>query len=118
MDLRFSDGGIEGGIYSRSQRFRFVSSGWCCLTICLAGDNAQMIRRLDKTEASLIRNEERIMICPFCRQSDLLGNPGKTVCPSCKTVFEIDERGECVFVDTDSLRMPMYGQVCAECGLV
>jgi hypothetical protein len=22
-----------------------------------------------------------------------------TVCPSCKTVFEIEERGECVFVD-------------------
>jgi hypothetical protein len=58
------------------------------------------------------------MICPICRQSDLQGNPGKTVCPLCKTVFEIDDRGECVFADTDSLRIPMFGQVCVECGLV
>ena len=58
------------------------------------------------------------MICPFCRQSDILENSGPTICPSCQTVFEIDDRGECVFVDTDSLRMPMFGQVCVECGLV
>jgi len=54
----------------------------------------------------------------ICRQSDIVDNPGKTVCPLCKTIFEIDDRGECVFVDTDSLRMPILGQVCVECGLV
>jgi RNA polymerase subunit RPABC4/transcription elongation factor Spt4 len=58
------------------------------------------------------------MICPFCRQSDIPDNPGKTVCPLFKTVFEIDDRDECVFVDTGSLKMPIYGQVCAECGRV
>ena len=58
------------------------------------------------------------MICPFCRKSDIQDNSGKTLCPSCQTVFEIDDRGECVFVDTDSPRMPMFGQVCTECGLV
>ena len=58
------------------------------------------------------------MVCPFCRQSDILDNPGKTKCPSCQTVFEIDDRGECVFVDTNSLKMPKYGQVCPACGLI
>ena len=58
------------------------------------------------------------MICPFCRQSDIVDNSAKTVCPSCKTGFEIDDRGECIFVDTDTPRMTMYGQVCLECGLV
>jgi len=32
--------------------------------------------------------------------------------------MEIDDRGECVFVDTHSLMMPIYGQVCPECGLI
>jgi len=41
-----------------------------------------------------------------------------TICPSCQTVFEIDDRAECVFVDTGSPRMPMFGQVCTECALV
>ena len=54
------------------------------------------------------------MICPFCRQSDIVDNSGTTICPSCILVLEIDDRGECVFVDTDSPKMPMYGQVCVE----
>lgn len=58
------------------------------------------------------------MICPFCRQSDIGDKSGPTICPAWKTVFEIDERSECVFVDTDSPRMSIYGQVCVECGLV
>lgn len=49
------------------------------------------------------------MICRFCRQSDIVDNSGTTICPSCKTVFEIDDRVECVFVNTDSLWMPMRG---------
>ena len=43
------------------------------------------------------------MICPFCRQSDIVDNSGKTICPDCKTVFEIDERvKQRVFAGTDS----------------
>jgi hypothetical protein len=56
------------------------------------------------------------MICPFCRQTDIVDNSGNTVCPSCKTVFEIDDRGECVFVDTDSPRMPMLGRYAQNAG--
>ncbi len=33
-------------------------------------------------------------------------------------MFEIDDWGECVFVYTDSPKMPMFGQVCAECVLI
>lgn len=38
--------------------------------------------------------------------------------PTCKTVSEIDDRGECVFVDLDDLRMPVSGQFCTMCGLI
>lgn len=58
------------------------------------------------------------MIFPFCRQSDIPDNPGKTVCPSCNNGFKIDDRCECVFVDTEQLKMPMFGQVCTAFGLV
>ena len=58
------------------------------------------------------------MICPICRQSDIVDNSGPTICPTCNVGFEIDDRGECVFVDTGNPRIPMYGQVCAECGLI
>ena len=37
-----------------------------------------------------------------------------TICPSCIPVLEIDDRGECVFVDTDSPKMRMHGQICVE----
>ena len=58
------------------------------------------------------------MICPFCRQTEIGDEPGPTVCPACTAGLEIDDRGECVFVDTASPRLPMFGQVCTECGLV
>ena len=58
------------------------------------------------------------MICPFCRETEVGNDTGPIVCPACKAGFEIDDRGECVFVDTENPRIPMYGQVCTECGLV
>lgn len=58
------------------------------------------------------------MICPFCRETEVGDETGPTVCPSCGAGFEIEDRGECVFVDTASPRMPMFGQVCTECGLI
>jgi hypothetical protein len=33
------------------------------------------------------------------------------------TLMEIDDRGECVLVDAEILRMLMYGQVFSACGL-
>ena len=58
------------------------------------------------------------MICPFCRETEIGDDTGPTVCPACKAGFKIDDRVECVFVDTDRPRMPMHGQVCTECGQV
>ena len=58
------------------------------------------------------------MICPFCRQTEVGEKSGSAVCPACKAGFEIDDRGECVFVDMASPKMPMFGQVCTECSLV
>ena len=58
------------------------------------------------------------MICPFCRQIDVGNDPGMTVCPMCKTEFEIDDRGKSVFVNLEKPRLPVRGIVCLECGLV
>ena len=58
------------------------------------------------------------MICPFCRKTEIDSEPGKTICPNCQISFEIDDRGECVFVDTENPKIPVDGLVCAECGLV
>ena len=38
-------------------------------------------------------------------------------CPECHAKFEYDDRMECIFVDTDDLRLPVHGTVCPQCGL-
>jgi hypothetical protein len=43
---------------------------------------------------------------------------GKTQCPVCNATFEIDDRVECVFADTDNIKLPVNGIVCGSCGLV
>ena len=58
------------------------------------------------------------MICPFCRKTEVGNESGPVICQACKAGFEIDDRGECVFVDTDDLRIPVDGQLCVVCGLV
>ena len=58
------------------------------------------------------------MICPFCREIEVGDETGPSTCPACKAGFEIDDRGECIFVDTDNPRIPVDGLVCMECGLV
>ena len=44
--------------------------------------------------------------------------PGKTSCPDCLAKFEIDDRIECIFVDTDNPRLPIRGMICNLCGLI
>ena len=58
------------------------------------------------------------MICHFCRETEIGDHTGPTACLACLAGFEIDDRGECVFVDTGRPRMPMFGQACMQCGLV
>ena len=58
------------------------------------------------------------LTCPFCLNHCIHAEPGKTQCPVCNATFEIDGRVECVFADTDNVRLPVNGIVCGSCGLV
>jgi predicted amidophosphoribosyltransferase len=40
--------------------------------------------------------------CPFCLHSLFDSNPGQKICPGCQAEFEVDDRGECVFVNPDN----------------
>ncbi len=55
--------------------------------------------------------------CPFC-SNQIKDISDKMSCPECHAEFEIDDRGECVFVDTDYPRLPLEGIFCNSCGLV
>jgi hypothetical protein len=55
--------------------------------------------------------------CPFC-QGLLEPKSGKQKCPECGANLEIDDRLECIFADTNDLRLPVNGTVCTKCGLV
>ena len=56
--------------------------------------------------------------CPFCLNPLSESNPGQKICPKCLVEFEIDDRGESVFINPDNLRLPVSGTACRECGLV
>ena len=58
------------------------------------------------------------LTCPFCLNQCIDAEPGKTRCPVCSADFEIDDRVECVFADTDNIRLPINGIICGSCGLV
>jgi hypothetical protein len=58
------------------------------------------------------------LTCPFCSNQCIEPRQGETRCPVCDVAFEIDDRVECVFADTDDVRLPIYGIVCGSCGLV
>jgi hypothetical protein len=56
--------------------------------------------------------------CPFCLNHKLEAKPGKTTCLECSAEFELDDRVECIFADTQKMRLPVNGFVCNVCGLV
>ena len=58
------------------------------------------------------------MKCPFCLNHSVEAKPGRTTCPECSAEFEVDDRLECVFADTEKMRLPVNGFVCVVCGLV
>ena len=55
--------------------------------------------------------------CPFC-QGLLEPKTDKQTCPEGGTNLEIDDRLECIFVDTNDLMLPINGTECTRCGLV
>ena len=58
------------------------------------------------------------LICLICLNSISDSNPGEKICSNCHAEFEIDDRGECMFVNPGKLRLPVNGTVCSVCGLV
>jgi uncharacterized CHY-type Zn-finger protein len=56
--------------------------------------------------------------CPFCENQWAEPKSGKTKCFECSSEFEFDDRLECVFVNTEKLRLPAKGIVCPVCGLI
>ena len=58
------------------------------------------------------------LTCPFCLNHCIEPKHGKTRCLVCDAVFEIEDRVECVFADTDNIRLPINGIICGSCGLI
>jgi hypothetical protein len=56
--------------------------------------------------------------CPFCGYERIPSVSGKTICQKCGASFEIDGRGERVFVDPLNGRLPLEGTFCPVCGLI
>jgi transposase-like protein len=56
--------------------------------------------------------------CPFCLSYGDIPKSGKSRCPVSQAEFEIDDRLECIFVDTKTLRLQINGTVCGSCGLI
>jgi hypothetical protein len=56
--------------------------------------------------------------CPFCDNRCIEAKSGKSNCPECHAEFEIDDRLECVFVDTEKIKLPAKGIVRLLCGLI
>jgi hypothetical protein len=68
----------------------------------------------------MINNYKKVeyLKCPFCLDQSVEAKPGQTICPKCSTEIEVDDRLECIFVDTQKMRLPVNGFVCGVCGLV
>ena len=63
-------------------------------------------------------DSQEFLNCPFCFEQCVEPRHGKTRCPMCDAGFEIDDRAECIFGDTDEIRLPVFGIICASCGLI
>ena len=50
--------------------------------------------------------------CPFCLNQCIETSQGKIRCPVCSASFEIDDRIEYIFADTNNIRLPTNGIVC------
>ena len=51
---------------------------------------------------SILTDSNKYLTCPFCGESCILPKPGKVRCPICFSKFEVDDRLECMFADTNS----------------
>ena len=56
--------------------------------------------------------------CPFCLNRTIESKSDTTICSECFAELEIDDRLECIFVDTQHMKLAPKGCVCGSCGLV
>jgi len=56
--------------------------------------------------------------CLFYLNHNVEAKPGKTTCPDCSAGLEVDDRGECIFADTQKISLPVNEMVCGAYGLV
>ena len=75
------------------------------------------VKRIVESKEELSENHE-YLTCPFCLNQCIYAEPGKTQCSVRIAAFEIDDRVECVFADTEHIRLPVNGIICGSCGLV
>lgn len=65
----------------------------------------------------MMPENQEYLKCPFCEKRGIEPKSGKTKCPECKSDFEFDDRLECIFANTNKIRLPANGIVCGTCGL-
>jgi hypothetical protein len=65
-----------------------------------------------------LSGSKELLSCPFCSKQCIEPGHGKTKCPMCDAAFEFDDRAECVFGDTTEIKLPVFGLICATCGLI
>jgi DNA-directed RNA polymerase subunit RPC12/RpoP len=82
--------------------YKYLKSTIISITYFDIGNKTLDKKKVDDKEFEIIR-------CPFCGYQGIETQPGKSVCTECGTAFEIDDRGECVFVDPKNLRLPIDG---------
>jgi hypothetical protein len=85
--------------------------------VILLGTPKPIVGEMNRNNTVVCEDRNNLK-CPFCSNHCIPPKSGKACCPVCKVQFEIDDRLECVFVDTDKIRLPAKGIVCPMCGLI
>lgn len=62
--------------------------------------------------------EPRILNLPILLEPMYSCGAGITRCPKCGAEFEIADKAECMFADTENIRLPINDIICGSCGLV
>jgi DNA-directed RNA polymerase subunit RPC12/RpoP len=65
-----------------------------------------------------MHENQEYLKCPFCENRYIEAESGRHKCFECGSEFDIDDRLECFFANTEKLRLPAKGIVCPWCGLI
>ena len=73
---------------------------------------------MDRVSKKESFDNREYLTCPFYLSRCIEPRQGKNRCSVCNATVEIDDRGECMFADTENFRLSVNGVVCGSCGLV